>query len=92
MQSALSEYEAFYKEKHSNRVLTWQHSLGTVTLTARFERGTKELSVSLFQAVVLLLFNNADQLSLGEILAQTGLGSSALPRSLACLIDIRRGW
>lgn len=74
MQTALIAFTDFYKEKHSGRVLYWDHSLGTVTMTARFKAKPKELSVSLFQAVVLLLFNDSLELRYPEILAQTSMG------------------
>ena len=68
------KYDAFYKSKHSGRVLDWEHSLGTATLKARFAKGYKELSVSLFQAVVLLLFNDANELSYPEIAESVRMG------------------
>jgi len=74
MAEQLMKYDAFYKSKHSGRVLDWEHSLGTATLKARFAKGYKELSVSLFQAVVLLLFNDADELSYSEISESVRMG------------------
>jgi cullin-4 len=53
----------FYLKKYSGRKLQWYNSLGSCVLKASFPKGTKELSVSLFQAVVLCLFNDADTLS-----------------------------
>ena len=49
---------------------------GTVQLTARYEKGKKELQVSLYQTVVLLLFNDADVLSYKEIKENTRMGLS----------------
>ena len=42
-------FKDFYLSKHSGRRLVWHNSLGTCVLKARFDRGAKELSVSLFQ-------------------------------------------
>jgi Cullin family len=42
-------FKEFYLSKHSGRRLVWHNSLGTCILKARFDKGTKELSVSLFQ-------------------------------------------
>ena len=42
-------FKDFYLGKHSGRRLVWHNSLGTCVLKARFDRGIKELSVSLFQ-------------------------------------------
>ena len=48
----------FYLSKHSGRRLVWHNSLGHCVLKAQFPKGTRELSVSLFQVgrcTVLLL-------------------------------------
>lgn len=76
MQADLTKYEGFYKSKHSNYVLDWNHSLGTMVLKARFKPCIKELSVSLYQGIVLLLFNDATEISYKEIKEQTNMGES----------------
>jgi len=85
MQTDLTAFTDFYKQKHSGRVLHWDHSLGTVTMTARFKAKPKELSVSLFQAAVLLLFNNSLELRYPDILAQTRMDDDELRRTLQSL-------
>lgn len=75
MQYELTAFNDFYKLKHSAHVLDWDHALGTVTMTSRFKPGTKELSLSLYQAIVLLLFNDSDQLQFSDIKDQTRMGS-----------------
>lgn len=80
-------FKEFYLSKHSGRRLMWQHSLGQCVLKADFPKGRKELQVSLFQAVVLMLFNDAERLSFGEIKEGTGIEDKELRRqlqSLAC--------
>lgn len=42
-------FKEFYLAKHSGRRLVWHHSLGTCVLRAKFQKGAKELSVSLLQ-------------------------------------------
>jgi Cullin family len=42
-------FRDFYLAKHSGRRLVWHNSLGACVVKAHFPRGTKELSVSLFQ-------------------------------------------
>jgi cullin 4 len=76
-----------YLQKHSGRRLVWVNSLGTALVRAKFDSGMKELAVSAFQAAVLLLFNEADELSLHDIAVATGLEIRELRRtmqSLAC--------
>lgn len=59
MSLALDRFKSFYQSKYNGRTLSWAHSLDTCSLKAKFPKGgRKELSVSLFQAVVLLLFND----------------------------------
>ena len=47
-------FKDFYLSKHSGRRLVWHNSLGTCVVKAFFPKGTKELSVSLFQVWSLL--------------------------------------
>ncbi|KAJ7042628.1 Cullin family-domain-containing protein [Mycena alexandri] len=71
MQEELDAFAKFYKDKHTGRALNWQPSVGTVTMAGHFKAGKKELSVSLFQAAVLLLFNRSFELSFSEIFEET---------------------
>lgn len=73
---AIDDFELHYKSKHSGRKLEWKHALAHCQMRASFNKGSKELVVSSFQAIVLLLFNglSADQtLSYQHILSETGL-------------------
>ncbi|OJT08512.1 Cullin-4 [Trametes pubescens] len=85
MQDDLSAYTAFYKKHHQGRKLDWDHALGTATLRARFKAGEKELSVSLYQGAVLLLFNDEATYAYADIKAQTGLDDGELQRTLQSL-------
>lgn len=85
MQAELTAYAEYYKRDHKGHVLDWDHALGTATLKGRFKAGDKELSVSLYQAVVLLLFNESSELRYPEILEQTRMNESELKRTLQSL-------
>ncbi|KAI8983312.1 Cullin-domain-containing protein [Trametes punicea] len=85
MQEDLADYAEFYKKKHQGRKLDWDHALGTATLKARFKAGEKELSVSLYQAVILLLFNEEATISYADIKEQTRLDDAELQRTLQSL-------
>ncbi|KAL2752787.1 hypothetical protein ACRALDRAFT_1036580 [Sodiomyces alcalophilus JCM 7366] len=81
-------FEQWYKYKHEGRKLTWPHALANCTIRATFPKGTKELSVSAYQAVVLVLFNNVDLdgfLSYEQISTATGLQGADLERTLQSL-------
>lgn len=84
---AADTFESFYKNRNSGRRLQWQHSLGHLTLKAHFPKvGEKELFVSTYQAIILMLFNeelddpeskgSGRKLSYKDIETQTGLGES----------------
>ena len=79
MQEELTKYSEYYKGRHSGHKLDWDHSLGTATLKARFGAGVKELSVSLFQTIVLLLFNDTEELPFADIKEQTNIGACPAP-------------
>ncbi|SPO31296.1 related to cullin 4A [Ustilago trichophora] len=87
--AAAQRFEAFYQKRNSGRRLHWQHSLGTLSITTHFDKaGVKELNVSTFQAIVLLLFNPLApgvKLSYVDIRTQTGLNDQELKRTLQSL-------
>lgn len=78
-------FKSFYMGKHNGRKLQWQPSLGQCVLRACLPQGEKELLVSLFQTLVLLLFNQVDVLTCLDIREQTGIASEALKRTLQSL-------
>lgn len=74
--ASINDFQQFYCNKHTGRRLNWKHQLAHCQLRARFPRGSKELVVSSFQAIVLLLFNDigeGETLPYSEIQAATGL-------------------
>ncbi|KAI9450503.1 Cullin-4B [Lactarius psammicola] len=82
MQAELDAFAAFYSEKHQGHKIEWNHALGTVSLRARFAMGQKELSVSLYQAVVLLLFNDMTEIPFLDVKLLTGIEDAELRRIL----------
>lgn len=81
----LEVFNKFYISKHSGRKLTWQPTLGHCVLRAQFRGGQKELLVSLFQALVLLLFNGAMEHSFEYIKVATNIEDGELRRTLQSL-------
>lgn len=83
MLEQLGSFTHFYKKKHGNRVLNWDHSLGNASVVGNFKGGKKELLVSLYQAIVLLQFNEiSGDIGYNEIETGTSIGelhSGALP-------------
>jgi len=80
-------FKSFYLTQHSGKKLMWQNNLGTCVLRTHFPLGKKELSVSLFQAVVLLLFNDEtiENFSYQHIKEHTNIEDTELKRTLQSL-------
>ncbi|RKF53122.1 Cullin-4B [Erysiphe neolycopersici] len=84
----LESYDNFYMKKHSGRRLAWKHSLAHSVVKAKFNKGHKELLVSAYQAIVLVLFNDVEAtepLSYTTIQHATGLVDVDLERTLQSL-------
>lgn len=77
LQKELDKFTEVYTANHANRKLDWDHALGTSTLTARFEKGTKDLTLNLYQTVVLLMFNDRVEIPFTDIKAEAGMGECA---------------
>ncbi|EAU93657.2 Cullin-4B [Coprinopsis cinerea okayama7 len=85
MQDQLIKFTEYYKDQHQGRTLHWDPALGTVSLRASFKAGVKELSVSLYQAIILLLFNDQDDIPFKDIAEQTRIEDAELRRTLQSL-------
>lgn len=84
----IERFDKHYKNKHTGRILTWKHSLAHCSIKASFPKGTKELLVSAFQAVVLMMFNKEPEggfFTYQQISAATGLQGGDLDRTLQSL-------
>uniref|UniRef100_A0A8C6TUZ1 Cullin-4B n=1 Tax=Neogobius melanostomus TaxID=47308 RepID=A0A8C6TUZ1_9GOBI len=78
-------FKLFYLGKHSGRKLQWQPTLGHAVLKAEFKEGKKEVQVSLFQTLVLLMFNEGEEFSIEEIRTASGIEEGELRRTLQSL-------
>lgn len=78
-------FQKFYSINHSGRKLLWQPNLGYCILKADFDTGKKELQVSLFQTLILLLFNSSVELTYSEIKEITNLDEVELKRTIISL-------
>lgn len=91
MEAPRKAFAAFYDAKFKGRRLTWQHSLGHCVLKSQFPHGKKELSVSLYQALVLMLYNRevkdgeADCFTYAQIKEATGLDDEQCKATLVSL-------
>ena len=90
IQDAMNQFSQFYLEKYTGRKLSWQTSAGAAELRATFGTGPDnyrkhELCVSTYQMCILLLFNNHDTLSLGQIRSHVHIPDQELRRHLISL-------
>ena len=76
---AQKSFADHYLTKHQGRRLCWQHSLGHCIVRARFPKANKELQLSLFQSIVLMLFGDTDELGFKEIKDATALDDQVRP-------------
>ena len=75
-------FSKFYASKHNGRKLQWQPELTSAILKATFAKNVrKELEVSMFQALILLAFNDADELTFEALLTATRIGAQARARA-----------
>ncbi|KAF4696696.1 Cullin-3 [Perkinsus olseni] len=74
MKCLIDRFEAFYLSKHSGRRLTWMFNYGTADVRSRVGRNPHVLTVSTYQAMMLLLFNSSDALSYERIRSSLNCG------------------
>ncbi|KAL6627867.1 hypothetical protein ACP70R_031593 [Stipagrostis hirtigluma subsp. patula] len=80
-------FREFYQSRTKHRKLTWIYSLGSCTVTGKFDAKPIDLIVTTYQAALLLLFNDSDKLSYSEIVTQLKLSDDDAARvlhSLSC--------
>lgn len=82
------KFEDYYYGKHEGRRLTWQQSLGTAEIRARFgglSRIVDLYSVSSYSMCILMLFNDRDCMTYLEIFRATNIPKKELIRHLQSL-------
>jgi cullin 3 len=83
------EFRAFYQGTYSGRRLAWQTGMGSADVRATFGAKRHEVSCSTHQMVVLLLFNDAEELRFDEIAAATNIPDAELKRVLQALACVK---
>eukprot|EP01118_Nematostelium_gracile_P018644 TRINITY_DN835_c0_g1_i2.p1 TRINITY_DN835_c0_g1~~TRINITY_DN835_c0_g1_i2.p1 ORF type:complete len:640 (+),score=177.01 TRINITY_DN835_c0_g1_i2:139-2058(+) len=78
-------FKKFYLSNHNGRRINWQTNMGSADLKAFFPSKKHELNVSTYQMVILLLFNDRNELSYKDIKDATGIPISDLKRNLLSL-------
>ncbi|CCH40645.1 Cullin-4A [Wickerhamomyces ciferrii] len=89
LKSYMTKFQQFYLKRNTKKTLTWSQALSHMTVSARFKKGTKELHLGGYQGIVLLLFNDYDELTFEEIKTLTNLDSKNLSGVLHSLTNGR---
>lgn len=92
MTKLAQSFETFYCARHNGRKLTWMPNMGSVDVRACFlgsgvedGRQRHELSVSTYQAVILMLFNQRESWRFKDIAEWTRIELADLKRHLISL-------
>lgn len=88
MENNITSFEAFYGNQYSGRRLLWQWNLTRGEIRMNYLDKNYELQVSLYQMIILMLFNQGTSLTVNDIINQSGLTSNDTMRSLKPLIDM----
>src|SRR5690606_37541711 len=64
-------FRDFYLENHSGRKLTWQFNMGTADIKANGFDKPYEFNVSTYQLGILMCFNEANEITFGELCEKT---------------------
>eukprot|EP01111_Echinosteliopsis_oligospora_P008697 TRINITY_DN2462_c0_g1_i1.p1 TRINITY_DN2462_c0_g1~~TRINITY_DN2462_c0_g1_i1.p1 ORF type:complete len:745 (-),score=221.56 TRINITY_DN2462_c0_g1_i1:110-2344(-) len=82
-------FKKYYLSNHNGRRISWQANMGTSELKATFGAKKHELTVTTYQMVILLLFNDSAKLTFKEIAEATGIPHNDLKRNLLALTSIK---
>ncbi|KAI9019022.1 Cullin [Hyaloraphidium curvatum] len=88
-EKSVSEFTQFYNQQHNGRKLSWLHNLSKADLKLWMPDKKYELNCSLFQAGILLQFNDTDSLTIEDLRAATSLNDTEMKRSLKALADVK---
>eukprot|EP01114_Cavostelium_apophysatum_P003635 TRINITY_DN1368_c0_g1_i2.p1 TRINITY_DN1368_c0_g1~~TRINITY_DN1368_c0_g1_i2.p1 ORF type:complete len:736 (-),score=233.08 TRINITY_DN1368_c0_g1_i2:74-2281(-) len=86
IQKCCEVFKKFYLSNHSGRRINWQTNMGSAELKAQFGAKKHELSVSTYQMVILMLFNDRSDISFKELVEATNIPIPDLKRNLLSLV------
>ena len=81
------KFGLFYKDKHSGRHLTWLYNSCNAVIDTLIFPKTYTLTVSCYQAVILMLFNDHKRLTVSQVKEMSGLPEQELARQLKQLCN-----
>ncbi|KAG1463716.1 hypothetical protein G6F46_001468 [Rhizopus delemar] len=88
LENNITWFESFYNSLYNGRKLLWQWNLTRGEVRANHFDKTYELQVSMYQMIVLLLFNQCNSMTVKEIADRSGLSLAGTTRSLRPLVEL----
>ncbi|KAG7813969.1 hypothetical protein KL921_000243 [Ogataea angusta] len=85
LQPLLHEYETFYRSQHKSRKLQWKYHFHRVTLDVQFDETKprkQTIECSLYQAAIILAFEDHSSLSFDQIKSKTGMSNKFMTQNL----------
>lgn len=89
IQFCMQNFNKFYNNKHTGRLLHWKPNLGYADIKANLgENGSSkhELQTSTYQMLILMLFNQSPSLSYQQLLSSTQIGDLDMKCNLIPLL------
>lgn len=86
IEKSTKHFNDFYKNVHANRKLTWLYSLSKGEMVTNYLQDRCILGVSIYQMAVLQQFNDADSLTIGKLIENTGITQEYLVQVLQNLL------
>ena len=81
------KFDRFFKQKNSNRTLTWLYGYGSVELQMTYTAKKYQLITNVFQASILCLFNKAEEITCSELLEKTAMGQEQFKMAMMRFCD-----
>ena len=91
LEAIRKSYETFYLNKHKGRKLNWKMSKSTIEFTGYFSVTNKKYSfcANVMEALILLMFNEANEISISEIESKFNIPKEEAKNSLKTLMNIK---
>jgi hypothetical protein len=83
---AVESFGKFYSDTHQSRKLQWVHSQGVCTIVMELKRRKHELSMSTYQACILLQFNGARSIPVKDLVQRLSITEDELHKSVEPLL------
>uniref|UniRef100_A0A914HEE8 Cullin family profile domain-containing protein n=1 Tax=Globodera rostochiensis TaxID=31243 RepID=A0A914HEE8_GLORO len=88
LQNSLKLFEQFYTSSHNGRKLTWLYGNSTAEVQLNYLDRLYQVTMSVYQFSILLLFSNQDAQQISQIAFQCSLSIQSVVRASRSLVDI----